>query len=255
MDWGRSCYRRRMRFVRGELTTYAFVRWFFAAPTAKIFPGAHWFCSGMWDNTRGESNNFGDDATQKHVWRNGSLLNRSDGTRFAGPLEYFFGGCPAAGEIPRGFDGTPIECLKAPFGKMLSGKSLVVTPMKGNKLLSGLSISPVIPGVDCNWNPAGTTLATLNVTVAGATGTPAVWNGTWPANQIFGSPCFYNGDQSGTVTLSIARPFGWSISFGVVPSDNATYRFTVGFGSPTTYPFTATKTAGSGNWPATISVG
>lgn len=111
MDYLRSCYTRRMRFVSGDPSFFANVVWYRAEPEAEDFPGLHKFGSAVWDNNRGMYTDLGDDASKPIVWSNGHNPNRSRGDDFAGPQEYFLQGAPEPTYIPRLLDGTPLECL------------------------------------------------------------------------------------------------------------------------------------------------
>jgi len=148
MDYGRSCYRRRMRYVAGDLGAFTPVTWYFCAPTAVPFPTQHRFGSANWDMERNWFSDLGDDAQSTRTYYNGRRLNRSDGTTFAGPLEYFQLGAPAAGPIPRGFGGTPVECLKPPFGLAKGGTMIPVDVVRGG-IFKGASSTPGSVPVVC----------------------------------------------------------------------------------------------------------
>lgn len=138
MDYLRSCYKRRMRFVRGDPDTFAPVTWYFCAPTAVPFPGVHRFGSANWDSTRNLATDLGDDAQRRPTYYNGRILNRSDGKTFAGPRSAFESGASIIGELPRAVDGTPVECLQGPFGVMLGGSDIPVSPGKGGLRLGAM---------------------------------------------------------------------------------------------------------------------
>lgn len=134
-----------MRYVKGDTSYFFNAFWFFCKPTARAFPGVHRFGSANWDYKRGLPSPLGDDATNRQLYYNGRNLNRSDGTKFAGPQVYFEEGAPGPGTIPRGQDGTPIECLEPPFGKVGGGLCVDVNPGVGGKIGSGKLVTSQIP--------------------------------------------------------------------------------------------------------------
>lgn len=99
-----------MRFIEGNPTQFAIMRWYRPPPTAKVFPFPHAFGSGNWDDTKKLDTDLGDDATQRQVYSKGLSLNSSDGTSFAGDANFFLVGAPAPAPLPRGPDGTPLSC-------------------------------------------------------------------------------------------------------------------------------------------------
>lgn len=128
MDMGRSCYTRKMKFVRGDQSQTFLATWYFAAASAKPFPGFHLFSSAVWDIVHPTPVTLGDSENFQKKWSTGRRFNRSDGTTFAGPLEDFLEGAAAPGDLPRGTGGTPVVCLKDPFGLALGGEDVPVVP-------------------------------------------------------------------------------------------------------------------------------
>jgi hypothetical protein len=144
MDLVRSCYSRNIRFVNGDPTQKAKATWYRAAPTALVFPGAHAFGSANWDTVHPTPIDLGDQEGDPWRWYNGRRINRSDGTRFAGPAAFFLHGADAPAILPRGTDGTPVECLKPPFGKIKGGLCVPSIRFAGGKIKGGLS--PLLVG-------------------------------------------------------------------------------------------------------------
>lgn len=141
MGWARSCYRRRMRFVAGDTTKFAVVQWYRCKPTAKPFPALHRFGPAIWDVTRGEVTDLGDDATASMTWVSGANPNLSDGTTFAGPLDYFVNGAPAPGVLARLPDGTPVDCVPFP------GANPYVLPTVDKSASYSVLASPEFTGI------------------------------------------------------------------------------------------------------------
>lgn len=207
-----------MRFVKDDVDVFAPVTWFFAADGAKPFPGLHRFGSANWDSTRNEVSDLGDDATVPKTYANGRRLNRSDGRKFAGPILYFLEGAPGEGTIPRGADGTPVECLVPPFGIALGARAVPVIPVRAPFLLGGSGYAPAVPCSEC----FGPTPAHVSITLSGFT-TPSL-NQLWNLVQDPLSPCQWTASSGGnTLTLSRAGGFFWplTISDGV---GGATYQ-------------------------------
>lgn len=135
MGFARSCYDRPMKFVVGDTSLYATVRWYFAKPTALPFPAMHRFGPAIWDTTRGLVTDLGDDATKKMVYSKGQNMNLSDGTSFAGPIEYFTHGAPAPGAIDRLPGGTPVQCVPPWEAIAVSQPRIVKSAMSSVELL------------------------------------------------------------------------------------------------------------------------
>jgi hypothetical protein len=181
MDVGRSCFRQALRFVRNDLGEQVYGTWFRAAPSAKQFPVPHRFGSPVWDLSRGEFSDLGFNAETPAAWVNGARLNSSDGTKWAGPLEYFVEGCPAPAQLPRGSNGTPVECLKAPFGLLTGGLSRQIFPVFGG-LKTGGYVTPTTNPINC----ATISHASVRAIISGATGVFSVHNGATVTLAYFG---------------------------------------------------------------------
>ena len=137
MDVLRSCYTRKMRYVKGDISKTFDATWYFAAETALPFPGFHLFSSAVWDTVHPTAVTLGDSESFSRRWYNGRRLNRSDGRSFAGPKECFLQGAPAPGDLDRAFDGTPVVCLKPPFGEMHGGEVDRVFPDQAAVIKAG----------------------------------------------------------------------------------------------------------------------
>lgn len=249
MDFARSCQRRRMKFSVGGF--HATATWFFCHPDAKPFPYEHTFSLGNWDIVHPTPTTLGDDATQKRVWYNGRRLNRSTGQTFAGPLEFFQHGCPGPGAIPRAFDGTPIECLSAPFGKAGGGFCLPTMPAVGGKRVSGGSSPSVTPGMPCA-NCSSITPAIPVVTIAGAAGFAAGLNGTWTLTQ---QPAGCTWQRvlgfAGSIVLNRFPGGNWQVALGVPFNPSAGYsNVTADCVTPTVIP----QVFGPPQYPPTVAL-
>lgn len=110
VDLVRSCYSRRMRYVIGDVSQTFVAHWYFCAPGVEPLPFPTVFGSANWDEKRKEFHALGDDAQAKATWRNGSSLNSSDGTTWAGLPEFFMGVEPGTPNLEYGPDGTPLVC-------------------------------------------------------------------------------------------------------------------------------------------------
>lgn len=207
-DYLRSGYTRLMRFVAGDPSKHCAARWYRCAPTAKPFPYVHSFGSANWDGARGFITPLGDDATVGRTYYNGRRLNRSRGTTFAGPAEFFRDGAPAIGEIPRAFDGTPVECLLPPFGLAGGGLSVPVVASKGGKKGGGKSID-VTPSFICPFCPDATPQH-FSVALSGFAPPDAGFNGTWTLSNSSSGPCTWIGGPGGNVQLFFDGAF-WDL--------------------------------------------
>lgn len=211
MDFCRSGYTGSMRFVAGDSSIVRHVSWYRCAPTALPFPGPHAFGSQNWDTDKGDFYPIGDANDLPRSYYNGRRINASDGRSFAGPANFFLDGAPAPGAIPRGVDGTPVQCMQPPFGIAKGGLSVPVVPSIGGKLLGGTVVSSgPIPGTPCG-NCSGITPAFPVVTIAGATGAETGFNGAWTCTQI--SACTW-GFTTPVGPILISRLFGgtWSVN-------------------------------------------
>lgn len=110
-------------FVKDDPTQKTKCRWYFASPTAIPFPVPHAFGSPTWDTEHPTPTSLGWDATSSRTYFNGKRSNTTRGQSFAGPLAYFQGGADDPSDLERGVNGTPVECLKRPFGIALSGSA------------------------------------------------------------------------------------------------------------------------------------
>lgn len=244
MDFARSCYKRRMRFVAGDLATFAEATWYFCAATAKPFPGVHRFGSANWDNERGEFSDLGDDAQKPQTYYSGRRTNLSDGTRFAGSKEFFERGCPGPGLLARGAGLTPVECLSDPFGLSKGGSDRPVSPASGGLRKGGFQFSPVVPIV------CGSLPLTINVDVIAATGPPSVhvgstftitWNGfSW----VGGIGALFT--RINIVANCSGDDFGVQVLFFIVPATPIFHAFTA--------PLDVTGMVSGGGDTATIRV-
>lgn len=171
-----------MRFFANDPFHLVKATWYRCKPGAKVFPTWHTFTSENWDYSHPTFFPLGDDAFSKRVWYNGRRLNSSDGTTFAGPLEFFQTGAPAPGLLPRSTDGTPVVCLLPPFGKIKGGLCVPVSSGRGGKRKGGFVRQAITPGLPCG-NCVGTTPSTCTVTGAGFPAPNAVFNGTFQLNQ------------------------------------------------------------------------
>lgn len=159
MDLVRSCYSRNIRYVNGDPTQKAVVTWYRSASTAKVFPGPHAFGSANWDTVHPTPTILGDQDGDARKWYSGKRINRSDGRTFAGPLDFFLNGADAPAPLTKAFDGTPIECLRPPFGKMTGGSIRNFAAGRMGKKTGG-SVSASTP--------------TVTIPACGSTGIPTI---------------------------------------------------------------------------------
>lgn len=246
----RSCYTRNMRFVAGQPAILVPATWYFAAPTAKVFPFENSFFSANWNSVHPTASDLGDQDGATRRYYNGRRLNRSDGTSFAGPAAFFRDGCPALTGIPRAEDGTPQQCLPAPFGLAGGGLSVPVVPLIGGKRVGGLGVRPVTPGIPCG-NCVGTTPATIAVTASGCTGAAVAYNGTFACPQT--GPCSWALLTAVPYrAISITRaPGAWVISLSDLTPETAVYGLTTpDCVTPTSLPIIFPVNG----YPATIAI-
>jgi hypothetical protein len=215
MDLLRSCYRRPIRYVAGDVSITSPATWFFAKETALPFPGPHSFGSQNWDSDHPFDPAIGEKGSSKGTYYNGRPLNRSDGRNFAGPKGFFLAGCDTPANLPRGTDATPLICLERPLGKMAGGFGVPVALGSGGKRVAGTSTTSTPlppPGTPCTNCPPLYTPSYVPLTIAGATGPQAVFNGTWNVPQI--SPCTWFLNIGGSNQITIGRLFGgqWSVN-------------------------------------------
>lgn len=124
MDFLRSCYSQLVSYRKDDPSQQFIGQWYFCDPRALPFPGPHAFGSPTWDTEHPTETTLGWDATSFRFYYNGRRLNTSDGTKFAGPQDYFVNGQPDVPGLERGVNGTPVECLKRPLGKAIGGLGL-----------------------------------------------------------------------------------------------------------------------------------
>lgn len=187
MDLMRSCYKRPIRYVAGNPTITALATWYRTKPGAKVFPTWHSFTSQNWDYSHPTFFDIGEVPTLKPQWSNGRRLNTSDGTSFAGPLEYFQTGAPAPGFLPRGVNDTPTDCLRAPFGIALGGFGMPIVSAKGGKLLGGTATSSTPlppPGTPCANCPVLYTPSYIPLIMAGFSAPWTGFNNAFNVTQI-----------------------------------------------------------------------
>lgn len=215
MDLVRSCYKRRIRYVAGDPSQTAVATWYFAAPGARAFPFPHAFASANWDSVHPTAVVLGDDESFPRSWYNGRIINRSDGTDFAGPPQFFADGADMPALLPRGQDGfTPIECLKPPFGIAIGGLSEPIRSAIGGKTLSGSSVPGIAPGAPCGNCPAFTPLRTT-VTAAGFVAPYTAFNGTHVLTQS--GACTWNVAIGPHAIFALRGPGFWVVQMQYFP--------------------------------------
>lgn len=212
MDFLRSCYKQRLRYLANDPTQTEVGTWYFCRSSAKEFPYAHAFGSPTWDTFHPTPTVLGFSATSPRSYYNGRRLNNSDGTTFAGPASWFLHGAPLPVQLPRGADGTPIECLHPPFGLVGGGQVVPVVAVAGGKEAGGQLVQSVIPGVPCS-NCGAVTPLTISVTLSGFAGVYSDYNGTFQLVQQ-SSPCTWFLALAGTHSISANRSPGgvWSVA-------------------------------------------
>jgi hypothetical protein len=193
-----------MRFVVGNPSIDTHAMWYFAAKTALPFPTPHAFDSANWNTVHPTRSLLGDQDQARRRYYNGRRLNISDGTSFAGPLAFFQNGCPAIGDLPRGPGNTPLVCIRPGGGIFKSGTLLPTNPAIGGVDKGGSSYRPISPGLPCN-NCSAETPAALLVTITGALGPAAVFNGVWTCPQDIGFNCSWSLTVAPGHTIDIIR--------------------------------------------------
>lgn len=207
MDLLRSCSRQTMRYIAGQPAEQAIGTWYFAKKTALPFPIPHSFGSPVWDTFHPMPTDIGFNAEAARTWYRGTPLNSSDGTKWAGDLDWFVNGADQAENLPRGSNGTPVECLAPPFG-IASGGTATDTGLSVGGLLSGGKT--FIPAVACS-ECTGPTPEILSITLTGFTNGPT--NATWVFTQDPVFSCLWTAG-SGGVALSLSRAGGffWNLT-------------------------------------------
>lgn len=100
MDHVRSCYRTEMNFFRDGFRAVP-VRWFFAAPTAQLFPGISTFKSANWDSDKNATwPLLGEVQGAPRRWDNGNNANGKMGDHYCGKLEWYETGVSVHDVIP-----------------------------------------------------------------------------------------------------------------------------------------------------------
>lgn len=203
MDFLRSCSTQRLQYILNDATAVVDATWYRAAKGAIAFPGVHAFGSPVWDLVHPTPTTLGFDATAPRRYYNGRRLNSSDGKKVAGPLSYFLDGAPFKQVLPRGADGTPIQCLPAPWGKSTGGLLVPAVSAIGGKKTGGFLVSTgPTPGTPCG-QCTGTTPLNVTIAVAGATGTEALFNGSFITTQI--SACTWTHTISPGIGFTLSR--------------------------------------------------
>lgn len=253
MDMARSCYTGFVRYLAGNTAVVTQARWYFAAPTALPFPGMHAFGSPIWDDPRITPSLGWITRPTKRNWDSGRRLNTSDGTRFAGPAAFFLDGADNSGGLPRGVNGTPIECLFPPFGLALGGRVTPVHVARGGVRWGG-SLTPLPPpGFPCSY--CAYTPATATVVISGCSGPVAFLDGTWMVSQVGAiSPCLWTGviPPTGYINLQRINASTWNVQIGDTASgDSHLYQAMV---PDCITPFVATEFFPDPLFPPTVSV-
>jgi len=187
MDFLRSCYQQKIKFLRDDPMQEENAVWYFASKTAKPFPCLHPFGSPTWDIIHPTHASLGFKEESPRRYYNGRPLNSSRGERFAGLAASFEKGAVSPASLPRALNGTPVECLRPPFGLALSA---VGRDVLGTVTSLSLSARSVCGPIVCADVPA-----TLEADITAATG---------PWDVHIGS------------TISLTLAFGvWSGEIGV----------------------------------------
>jgi len=213
MDLLRSCSKQKLSFVADDPTVQATGTWYFAKDNAQAFPVPHAFGSPVWDTTHPTITDLGWDATSPRTYYNGRNLNASDGTKFAGPLQFFETGCPAPDLLPRGLNDTPVECMSPPFGIAKGGLCVPAVSAKGGLAKGGTAIIPITPGAPC-VNCIGGTSLTATVVASGFVAPNAAFNGTHVLTQTI-SPCIWQVFLVAGLNINLTKAFPneWRVTF------------------------------------------
>jgi hypothetical protein len=145
MDFLRSCYSTQMQFDQaGEIV--AGVKWYWAAPEAKLWEGHNAFCSSVWDDNKYATTGIGEVWNVVPTYSKGAAPYPSPGTgRFCGRHHWFSEGAPStAPPLTRGPSGMPACCGGTP-GLLIGGTSTLqgVYRSNGGVLIGGSSSVPV----------------------------------------------------------------------------------------------------------------
>lgn len=200
MDLLRSCSKQLMMPVANSPLTKVLATWYRAAPTATVFPGEHSFGSPVWDSEHPTTTTLGFDANAPRIYYNGKRENASDGTRFAGPADYFVNGAPALALLPRGVNETPVECLLPPWGLVTGGQAIPVIAAAGGLRTGGSATAPVSVASTIRywtWSTPGNTPTQIRWTISSA---------------AFGSGTIYGQQtQSFAPTFVLLNSFGFNV--------------------------------------------
>ena len=187
MDFLRSAYTQRVRYDASDPSKTTICRWYRAAPTAKVFPFEHAFGSPTWDQEKGIQTAIGFDATAPRTYSNGKRTNTSDGTKFAGPAEFFRTGQGSAPAIALGVNATPVDCIRLPAGIALGGGGQLITgnipcPCYGRSIPATVNFSMTNTGTVFPFNcviPNATGRMTFDPNFKGFGGANQFPNGAW----------------------------------------------------------------------------
>lgn len=209
MDLLRSCSRQDISFVAGGSGPLVEATWYYAARTAKPFPIPHVFSSPVWDNEHPTLTPLGFQAQRPRRYVNGRRRNTSDGTQWAGPLNYFAMGSPGLFSLPRGVNDTPVECLLPPQGLALGGEAQDLDLVAGGQLLGGF-VDDVGPSWICGLC-ADATPSTVEVTGSGFS--VGIFNALFSLPKS-ATPCIWRRPVStGFVEAERHHLDGWIIRF------------------------------------------
>lgn len=145
MDLGRIGKTQRMRYVAGDPSQVVTAIWYRAKASATAFPVPHAFGNPDWYTDLPDNAPVGMIPQQKPLYYSGAPLNLSEGTTFAGNVEWFQQGAPAPGLLPRCGDGfTPVVCMPGPGGILAGGSAIPVGLATGGKVKSGQAVVPTV---------------------------------------------------------------------------------------------------------------
>jgi len=245
MDLLRSCSKQRLRFIAGDPSFEAIGTWYFAKKSALPFPIPHSFGSPVWDTYHPMSTEIGFNADAPRVWFRGTQQNSSNGTQWAGDLDWFVLGAGAPENLPRGSNGTPVECLAPPFGIASGGEATDTGLSVGGVLSGGATFVPVVACSECT----GPTPDSLTITLVGFTNGPT--NATWTFIQDSVFPCQWNAGSAGiSLTLQRAGGFFWNLLI-TDPVGGAGYQGG-GVGCIGSFAMTKLFSTAGGNTPLTL---
>lgn len=171
MDMLRSCYSCKMRFEPGGAGIP--VRWFFAKPGAKPFPGEHGYFSLNWEDPRDAAPVGEDRALMVPKWANGQgpALLSGQCVECVDPNLFHSDGVPPGIQPSRAVSssGAPVTCLRAKVGGLsFTGKAKVLA---GGGCSAAHSFGPVLAtfsGCSGVFAPAEGETAVLSPIAGGA---------------------------------------------------------------------------------------